>query len=48
VLNFPLDETRREIGLTQRQGAFPSPGARALMQEIVAVVARSPDFRAKA
>ena len=46
VLNFPLDRTRREIGLTQRLGAFPSPGARALMQEIRAVVARSPDFRA--
>lgn len=47
VLNFPLDRTRREIGLTQRLGAFPSPGARALMQEIRAVVARSPDFRAR-
>ncbi|WP_062365032.1 LysR family transcriptional regulator [Variovorax paradoxus] len=47
VLDFPLDETRREIGLTQRLGAFPSPGARALMQEIRAVVARSPDFRPK-
>jgi len=46
VLDFPLDRTRREIGLTQRLGAFPSPGARALMQEIRAVVARSPDFRA--
>ncbi|MBJ2154770.1 LysR family transcriptional regulator [Variovorax sp. IB41] len=45
VLDFPLDETRREIGLTQRQGAFPSPGARALMAEIAAVVAQSPDFR---
>ncbi|RZL89229.1 MAG: LysR family transcriptional regulator [Variovorax sp.] len=45
VLDFPLDQTRREIGLTQRLGAFPSPGARALMQEIGEVVARSPDFR---
>ena len=48
VLDFPLDETRREIGLTQRQGALASPGARALMAEIAAVVARSPDFRARA
>ncbi len=45
VLDFALDTTRREIGLTQRTGAFPSPGARALMQEIEAVVARSPDFQ---
>ncbi|MGJ7495417.1 LysR family transcriptional regulator [Variovorax sp. RT4R15] len=45
VLDFPLDQTRREIGITQRLGAFPSPGARALMQEIGTVVARSPDFR---
>ncbi|MGJ7533524.1 MULTISPECIES: LysR family transcriptional regulator [unclassified Variovorax] len=45
VLDFPLEETRREIGLTQRLGAFPSPGARALMEEIGKVVAGSPDFR---
>ncbi|UVH55068.1 LysR substrate-binding domain-containing protein [Variovorax paradoxus] len=45
VLDFPLEETRREIGLTQRLGAFPSPGARALMDEIRKVVAGSPDFR---
>jgi LysR family transcriptional regulator of gallate degradation len=45
VLDFPLDETRREIGLTQRLGAFPSPGARALMEEIGKVVAGSADFR---
>lgn len=45
VLDFPLDQTKREIGLTQRLGAFPSPGARALMEEIRAVVERSPDFR---
>jgi len=44
VLDFPLDRTRREIGLTQRLGAFASPGARALIAEIEAVVARSPDF----
>ena len=48
VLDFPLDPTRRDIGITQRLGAFPSPGARALMQEIAAVVARSPDFRVTA
>ncbi|HSV58972.1 MAG TPA: LysR family transcriptional regulator [Variovorax sp.] len=47
VLDFPLEETRREIGLTQRLGAFPSPGARALMEEIRAVVMRSPDFQQK-
>ncbi|OAK60854.1 LysR family transcriptional regulator [Variovorax paradoxus] len=45
VLDFPLEETRREIGLTQRLGAFPSPGARALMEEIGNVVAGSADFR---
>ena len=45
VLDFPLEETRREIGLTQRLGAFPSPGARALMEEIGKVVAGSADFR---
>ncbi len=47
VLDFSLDRTRRDIGLTQRLGAFASPGARALMDEIKAVVARSPDFRAR-
>jgi len=45
VLDFPLERTRRRIGLTQRHGAFPSPGARALMDEIRHVVARSPEFR---
>jgi LysR family transcriptional regulator of gallate degradation len=45
VLDFPLDATRREIGLTQRLGAFPSPGARALMQQIRTVLASSPDFQ---
>jgi LysR family transcriptional regulator of gallate degradation len=44
VLDFPLDRTRRRVGLTQRLGACPSPGARALMHEIRAVVARSTDF----
>ncbi len=48
VLDFALHATRREIGITQRLGAFPSPGARALMDEIRAVVARSPDIRAPA
>ncbi len=45
VLDFPLERTRREIGITQRQGGFASPGARALMAEIRSVVARSVDFR---
>lgn len=44
VLDFALDATRRQIGITQRQGAFASPGARALMDEVAAVVAQSPDF----
>ncbi len=41
VLQFPLGRTRRDIGITQRNGAFPSPGAKALMEEIRSVVARS-------
>ena len=45
VLDFALARTRREIGVTQRLGAFPAPGARALMEEIRKVVAQSPDFR---
>jgi LysR family transcriptional regulator of gallate degradation len=44
VLDFPLEATRRKIGITQRLGAFPSPGARALMDEIALLIARSPDF----
>jgi LysR family transcriptional regulator, regulator for genes of the gallate degradation pathway len=40
ILGFPLEETRRHIGITQRQGAFPSPGARTLVEEIRAVVDR--------
>ena len=44
VLDFPLEQTRREIGLTLRLGAYPAPGARALMDEIRRVVARSGDF----
>jgi LysR family transcriptional regulator of gallate degradation len=41
VLPFPLDATRRSIGLTQRLGAFPSPGTRALVKEIRRVVDRT-------
>ena len=47
VLDFPLEQTKRQIGLTQRPGAFPSPGARALMQEISSVVASLPDFHSQ-
>jgi LysR family transcriptional regulator of gallate degradation len=46
ILGFALEQTQREIGLTQRLGALPSPGARALMEEVRNVVARSRDFRA--
>ena len=45
VLDFPLDETRREIGIAQRHGGSPSPGARALMDEIRGLVASSADFQ---
>ena len=48
VLDFPLEQTRRDIGITQRVGCFPSPGARALMQEIRKVVQQSGDFRGPA
>ena len=48
VLDFSLDQTRRQIGLAQRLGALPAPGAQALMDEIRSVVAQSPDFRAGA
>ena len=41
IVDFPLDRTRRDIGLTQRLGAFPSPGTQALMKEIRAVIATS-------
>ena len=37
--------TQREIGLTQRLGALPSPGARGLMEEIRGLVASSADFQ---
>jgi LysR family transcriptional regulator of gallate degradation len=44
TLDVPLGRLRRRIGLTQRLGALPSPGARALMQELKNAVARSADF----
>lgn len=44
VLDFPLEATRREIGLTQRVGAFPSPGTNALLAQIRTMVAGSADF----
>lgn len=44
-LAIPLGSTRRQIGLTQREDCFPSPGARALMQEIRRVVADAAVFR---
>lgn len=44
VLDFPLAATRRQIGLTQRAGALPSPGARALVGAIEDVVRHSPEF----
>jgi len=45
VLPFALDRTRRDIGLTHRLGAIPSPGAKALMEELREVVAQSSDFQ---
>ena len=44
-LAIPLESTRRHIGITQREGSFPSPGALALMDEIRRVVARSTVLR---
>ncbi|KQW01206.1 LysR family transcriptional regulator [Rhizobacter sp. Root1221] len=44
VLDFPLEPTRRQIGLSQRLGALPSPGALALMAEIRNVVTQSEEF----
>jgi LysR family transcriptional regulator of gallate degradation len=40
VLPVDLGETRRSIGITQRQGALPAPGTRALVDEIRAQVER--------
>ena len=34
VLPFPLPDTRRVIGITQRTDSVASPGARILMEEI--------------
>lgn len=47
VLDFPLARTRRQIGLTQRLGALPAPGAQALMEEIRRVVAQADEFGGK-
>lgn len=44
TLDVPLGRQRRRIGLTQRLGALPSPGARALMEAIKSAVAQSADF----
>ena len=45
ILPFALDGTRRDIGISQRQGAMASPGAAALMSELRTVVTRSGHFR---
>ena len=45
VIDFPLDRTLRQIGISLRLGTLPSPGARALMDEVRSVVRDSPDFR---
>lgn len=45
ALDFPLAPTRRQIGIIQRSGCYPSPGARALVQTIRTVVRESADFR---
>jgi LysR family transcriptional regulator of gallate degradation len=34
VLPYPLESTRRRIGLTQRANALPSPAAMALMEAV--------------
>jgi LysR family transcriptional regulator of gallate degradation len=47
ALDFPLERTRRQIGISQRLGALPSAGAKALMDEIRQVVKQSPDFRSR-
>ena len=46
VIDFPLDRTMRQIGISLRQGALPSPGARALMDKVRDVVQDSADCRA--
>lgn len=40
VLPYRMDGTRRAIGVAERLGALPPPGARALLGEIRALVAR--------
>ena len=40
VLNFPLEKTLRQIGITQRQSALASPAAKSLIMEIRDVVQR--------
>ena len=42
VVPFPLEQAHRQIGLTQRIGAYPAPGARALMEEVRKVVGQPP------
>ena len=46
VIDFPLERTLRQIGVSLRLGTLPSPGARALMEEVRKVVRDSSDFRA--
>ena len=45
VIDFPLDRTMRQIGISLRLGTLPSPGARALMDEVRKVVRDSADLR---
>lgn len=40
VLPYPLESTRRRIGLTQRANALPSPAATALMEAVREVVTK--------
>ena len=47
VLPFSLKQTQRQIGLTQRLGAYPAPGAHALMQEIRKAVSHPPAMNSK-
>ena len=45
VVDFPLASTSRHIGISVRLGTVPSPGARALMDEVREIVRGSSDFR---
>ena len=47
ILDFPLERTRRQIGISQWADALASPGAKALMEEIRQVVKQSSDFKAR-